>query len=130
MSAGQLSVSSWAQSGARMGDVVVAVDGKPVSCLDDVVSALDLHEPGESARLTVLRPVDRKAADELRPNVRRTEVDLVIFLEASNPDCQNKMRLSKASPAGTGRERDVELRQTGEKALAWHEARGRRPKLT
>jgi len=71
-------------AGARMGDVVVAVDGKPVSCLDDVVSALDLHEPGESARLTVLRPVDRKAADELRPNVRRTEVDLVIFLEASN----------------------------------------------
>jgi S1-C subfamily serine protease len=45
-------------SGGRrvtLGDVIVAIDGKPVKSFNELVSALDTHEFGDSVKLTVRR---------------------------------------------------------------------------
>ena len=42
-------------NGTELGDVIVAVDGKPVRNFDDLYIALDGHAPGDVVTLTVLR---------------------------------------------------------------------------
>jgi len=37
------------------GDVITGVDGKPVKDLDDLLEALEQHNPGDTAQLTLLR---------------------------------------------------------------------------
>jgi len=68
------------EAGALRGDVLVAVGARPVLSADDVVEALDLHEPGETVHLTVRRPVNRAAAEELAPGAVYKEVDLLVCL--------------------------------------------------
>jgi putative serine protease PepD len=42
------------------GDVIVAIDGKPVSTTNEVQSAIDARRPGDEVRITVLRDGDRR----------------------------------------------------------------------
>ena len=37
------------------GDVITAVDGNPVTGMDDVIAAVDAKQPGDSLQLTLLR---------------------------------------------------------------------------
>ena len=37
------------------GDVITAIDGKPVATIDDLLNALERHQPGETVKLTLLR---------------------------------------------------------------------------
>ncbi|MCO5168592.1 MAG: PDZ domain-containing protein [Planctomycetes bacterium] len=48
--------SPFAAAGLRPFDAVTALDGRPVESLDDLVSRLGAKEPGEAARLAVVRP--------------------------------------------------------------------------
>jgi S1-C subfamily serine protease len=41
--------------GARLGDVIVALDGKPVRSADDLLDLLERHRPGDTVQVTVLR---------------------------------------------------------------------------
>jgi S1-C subfamily serine protease len=41
------------------GDVIVAVDGKSVSSMEDVIAAVDSHQAGDSITLTIVRGSDR-----------------------------------------------------------------------
>ena len=43
------------EAGVKRGDVIVAVDGKPVESTNEVVRLVSAKEPGSSVRLTVLR---------------------------------------------------------------------------
>jgi putative serine protease PepD len=43
------------RAGLRQGDVVVAVDGKPVTDGIGLIVAIRSHQPGETIRLTVRR---------------------------------------------------------------------------
>ncbi len=43
------------EAGIKRGDVIVAVDGKPVESTSEVVRLVSAREPGSSVRLTVLR---------------------------------------------------------------------------
>jgi S1-C subfamily serine protease len=45
--------------GARIGDVIVAVNGDAVRNFDDLYNLLDLHKPGETVTITVLRDGQR-----------------------------------------------------------------------
>jgi S1-C subfamily serine protease len=38
-----------------LGDIIRAVDGRPVASIDDLYAALERHEPGDLAKVTVLR---------------------------------------------------------------------------
>jgi S1-C subfamily serine protease len=38
-----------------MGDIIVGLDGKPVTSLDDLLSLLEQHQPGDTVSMTVLR---------------------------------------------------------------------------
>lgn len=44
-----------AQAGVKKGDIVVAIDGKPVTTSDEVVRLISGKDPGSKVRLTVLR---------------------------------------------------------------------------
>ncbi|MCW8141358.1 MAG: PDZ domain-containing protein [Planctomycetota bacterium] len=48
--------SPLAAAGLRPFDAVTALDGRPVESLDDLVTRLGAKEPGEAARLSVVRP--------------------------------------------------------------------------
>jgi S1-C subfamily serine protease len=37
------------------GDIITAIDGKPVASLDELLDALERHRPGETVALTLLR---------------------------------------------------------------------------
>ncbi len=37
------------------GDVITAVDGKPITGMEDLISAVNAKQPGDSVTLTVLR---------------------------------------------------------------------------
>ena len=52
-----------ADAGLRRGDVVTAVDGKPVEASEDLTSAVDAREPGDTMKLTVTRGGARKTVD-------------------------------------------------------------------
>lgn len=43
------------QAGLQRGDVILAVDGKPVSTSEDVQAQINRHRVGDKARLTILR---------------------------------------------------------------------------
>ena len=43
-----------------LGDVIVAIDGKPVKSNNDVISVLDKHELGDKVTLTVRRGQDSR----------------------------------------------------------------------
>jgi S1-C subfamily serine protease len=38
-----------------LGDIIVALDGKPVATLDDLLGLLEQHQPGDSVTLTIVR---------------------------------------------------------------------------
>jgi len=44
-----------AQGGIKVGDIVTAVDGVPITSMTDMVAQIRKHSPGEAAQLTVLR---------------------------------------------------------------------------
>ena len=44
------------RAGLRVGDRIVAVDGRPIEVPEDQIRVWKLHYPGDSVRLTVLRP--------------------------------------------------------------------------
>jgi Lon-like protease len=67
-----------AASAFTPGDLVVAVDGKPVALSDDAVAAIQVHKPGQAIRLTVKR-ADSSAAPH--------DVQLTL---ADNPDSPGK----------------------------------------
>lgn len=48
--------SPLAAAGLRPFDVVTAIDGAPVTTVDDVISRLSAKEEGEEARLSIIRP--------------------------------------------------------------------------
>ena len=52
-----------ARAGLRQGDVVVAVDGKPVTDGIGLIVAIRSHQPGETITLTVRRDGDREEVD-------------------------------------------------------------------
>ena len=43
------------QAGLRRGDIIVSIDGKPVTSSDEVVRLISARDPGSKVRLTVLR---------------------------------------------------------------------------
>jgi S1-C subfamily serine protease len=46
----------WDQFGnLALGDLIVAIDGKPVRSVDDLLAALELHEPGDQVKLSIVR---------------------------------------------------------------------------
>jgi S1-C subfamily serine protease len=42
-------------NGVRLGDVIVALDGKPVRSADDLLDLLEQHQAGDTVQVTVLR---------------------------------------------------------------------------
>jgi S1-C subfamily serine protease len=42
-----------------LGDIIVALDGKPVKTLDDLLELLERHQPGDTVTLTTMRGQDR-----------------------------------------------------------------------
>jgi Lon-like protease len=66
-----------AQGRLHAGDVLRAVDGKPVSRLDDVASAITRHKPGQKVVFTVVPAADAKgksAAATARAHTRNVTV--------------------------------------------------------
>jgi putative serine protease PepD len=49
-----------AKAGLRQGDVVSAIDGRPVASSDALVSAVDAHKPGDQVTLRVTRGGERR----------------------------------------------------------------------
>jgi S1-C subfamily serine protease len=49
-----------AKAGIHANDVVIAVDGKPLLSMGELVVSLRSHRPGDVVTLTVLRGRDRK----------------------------------------------------------------------
>jgi S1-C subfamily serine protease len=46
----------WDQFGnLALGDLIVAIDGKPVRSVDDLLAALEQHEPGDQVKLSIVR---------------------------------------------------------------------------
>jgi S1-C subfamily serine protease len=50
-------------AGLRNGDVITAIDGKPVKAAEDVTSAVNAHKPGDEIKLTYRRAEETKDAD-------------------------------------------------------------------
>ena len=42
-----------------LGDIIVALDGKPVQSIDDLLELLERHQPGDSVSLTIVRGQDK-----------------------------------------------------------------------
>lgn len=49
------------RAGVRQGDVIVALDGKPIATVEDLYAAIRGYAPGETARVTVVREGDRRS---------------------------------------------------------------------
>jgi S1-C subfamily serine protease len=47
--------SAAAAAGIREQDIVIAVDGKPVGSSDELVVAIDAHDPGDKVTVEVVR---------------------------------------------------------------------------
>jgi serine protease DegQ len=47
------------QAGIRPGDVLVALDGKPIARVEDFLAALRAHRPGDRVRVTIVRGTAR-----------------------------------------------------------------------
>jgi putative serine protease PepD len=43
------------KAGVQVGDIVTAVDGQPITTMDDLILQIRRHTPGEQATLTILR---------------------------------------------------------------------------
>jgi len=63
--------------GVMLGDMVVAVDGKPVRHNEDLMCALEEHAPNQPLSLTVMRSCDPDRLEEVHitPVARRTLLD-------------------------------------------------------
>lgn len=62
-----------AMRGGRLGDVVVAMDGKRISSTDDLFGMLEQRAPGDTVKLTVQRPsadVDSEKLEELDLSIK------------------------------------------------------------
>ncbi len=53
-----------------LGDVIVAIGDRSVTCMDDLAAALDRHQPGEIVTVTSLRDGEKHSA-----NVRLQAID-------------------------------------------------------
>jgi len=51
------------KAGVRAGDIVVAVDGKPVTGIRDLLDKITLHKPGEQVKITIYRGPDEMTLD-------------------------------------------------------------------
>ena len=51
------------KAGVRAGDIVVAVDGKPVTGIRDLLDKITLHKPGERIQVTIHRGPDEMTLD-------------------------------------------------------------------
>jgi S1-C subfamily serine protease len=58
-----------------LGDVIVAVDGKPVKVVEDLQSILDDCEIGQHVKLTIIRGIGTRAEETLEVPVVLQEVD-------------------------------------------------------
>jgi len=69
----QLAPTERRWGGVMLGDMVVAVDGKPVKQNEDLMCALEEHVPGSALSLTVMRNCDPDRVEELQitPVARR-----------------------------------------------------------
>ena len=45
------------------GDIITAVDGKPVSTVEELQSVLDPHSPGDKVKLTIQRGKERRTVE-------------------------------------------------------------------
>ncbi len=52
------------------GDIIIEVDGKPVSAMEDVINAVNAAKPGEEMELTVLRGDDEEKTFTVKLGVR------------------------------------------------------------
>lgn len=62
------------RAGIRPGDILVAVEGKPVIDTTDMLNAIAQLKPGNKARMTILRKAQESTVDVLvgkRPNLKR-----------------------------------------------------------
>jgi len=50
-------------AGIRAGDIVVAVDGKPVLGIRDLLDQITLHKPGEEVEVTIYRGTEKQVLD-------------------------------------------------------------------
>jgi S1-C subfamily serine protease len=62
----------YVDEGVALGDVITAVDGKPIANTDELFDALELHEVGDKVTLTILRYPLTQAEEK-----RQVEVKLV-----------------------------------------------------
>ncbi len=51
------------KAGVRAGDIVVAVDGKPVTGIRDLLDKITLHKPGEQVKITIYRGPEKMTLD-------------------------------------------------------------------
>jgi len=51
------------KAGVRAGDIVVAVDGKPVTGIRDLLDKITLHKPGEQVKIMVYRGPEKMTLD-------------------------------------------------------------------
>ena len=51
------------KAGVRAGDIVVAVDGNPVTGIRDLLDKITLHKPGEQVKITIYRGPDEMTLD-------------------------------------------------------------------
>jgi putative serine protease PepD len=60
------------KAGIEAGDVIVAVDGKPVTTADELIIAIRRHVPGDQLSLTYIRDGQRRTVT-LTLGSRRSE---------------------------------------------------------
>lgn len=77
--AGLQSPSAAGRAGIRSGDIILQIDDTRTKTINDVYAALDMHQPGETVTLQILRP-QTKDMDNLQFNQIRVDV---MLLEAS-----------------------------------------------
>jgi S1-C subfamily serine protease len=52
-----------ARAGIRGGDIIVAIEGKPIGTVEDLYAELNRHRPGERVSVTVVRDGERRSFD-------------------------------------------------------------------
>jgi len=61
--AGLHSTRRYTNGDIALGDVIVAVDGKPVSNLDDLLTEIDKHAVGDQVKLTIIRGLGTRSEE-------------------------------------------------------------------
>ena len=51
------------RAGLHLGDIITAIDGKPVKSADDLFSLLGVHKPGDTVKVTILRNGEEHTVD-------------------------------------------------------------------